>query len=102
MQTAPVSWRADTNRPPAATTAFVKARFPLPISPKTTSPPSRCRVWPIAWETSTPRNGTLAHSMRRHAPLLLLAAVLLVAAMGPWAVPLLVVASLLLTGRYVG
>ena len=27
---------------------------------------------------------------------------LLVAAMGPWAVPLLVVASLLLTGRYVG
>ena len=40
--------------------------------------------------------------MRRHAPVLLLAAVLLVAAMGPWAVPLLVVASLLLTGRYVG
>jgi hypothetical protein len=40
--------------------------------------------------------------MRRSAPLLLLAAVLLIAAMGPWAAPLLVVASLLLTGRYVG
>jgi hypothetical protein len=40
--------------------------------------------------------------MRRSAPILLLAAVLLVAVMGPWAVPLLVVASLLLTGRYVG
>ena len=40
--------------------------------------------------------------MRRSAPVLLLAALLLVVAMGPWAVPLLIVAALLLTGRYVG
>jgi hypothetical protein len=40
--------------------------------------------------------------MKRHAPLILLAAALLVVAMGPWAVPLLIVAALLLTGRYVG
>jgi hypothetical protein len=39
---------------------------------------------------------------RRHAPVLLLAAALLVVAVGPWAAPLLIVASLLLTGRYVG
>ena len=32
----------------------------------------------------------------------LLAAALLVVAVGPWAGPLLIVASLLLTGRYVG
>jgi len=40
--------------------------------------------------------------MRRSTPVLLLAALLLVVAMGPWAIPVLVVASLLLTGRYVG
>jgi hypothetical protein len=40
--------------------------------------------------------------MRRSAPVLFLAALLLIVAMGPWAVPLLVVAALLLTGRYVG
>ncbi|MDA0159374.1 hypothetical protein OM076_03770 [Solirubrobacter ginsenosidimutans] len=40
--------------------------------------------------------------MRRSAPVLLLAALLLVAVMGAWAVPLLIVAVLLLTGRYVG
>ena len=40
--------------------------------------------------------------MRRSAPVLLLAALLLVAAMGPWAAPILIVAVLLLTGRYVG
>jgi hypothetical protein len=40
--------------------------------------------------------------MRRHAPLYLVAAILVIVVMGPWAVPLLVVASLLLTGRYVG
>jgi hypothetical protein len=40
--------------------------------------------------------------MRRSAPVCLLAALLLVVAMGPWAVPLLIVAALLLTGRYVG
>ena len=40
--------------------------------------------------------------MRRSAPVLLLAALLLVVAMGPWAVPLLIVATLLLTGRFVG
>jgi len=40
--------------------------------------------------------------MRRSAPVLALAALLLVVAMGPWAVPLLIVAALLLTGRYVG
>ena len=40
--------------------------------------------------------------MRRHAPLLLLAALLLIVAAGPWAAPLIVVATLLLTGRYVG
>ncbi len=34
--------------------------------------------------------------------LLTLAALALVVAAGPWAVPLLIVASLLLTGRYVG
>jgi len=39
---------------------------------------------------------------RRHAPVLILAAALLVVAVGPWAVPLLIVASLLVTGRYVG
>ena len=92
MQSAPVSWRAETKRPPAATIAFVTARLPLPISPKTTSPPRPWKVWPIAWETNTPRNGTLAPSMRRSAPVLLLAALLLVVAMGPWAVPLLIVA----------
>jgi hypothetical protein len=40
--------------------------------------------------------------MRRSAPVLLLAALLLVAAMGPWAAPILIIAVLLLTGRYVG
>ena len=39
---------------------------------------------------------------RRHALCLALAAVLLIVAVGPWAGPLLIVASLLLTGRYVG
>jgi hypothetical protein len=39
---------------------------------------------------------------RRHALAFALAAALLVAAVGPWAGPLLIVASLLLTGRYVG
>ncbi|HWK28662.1 MAG TPA: hypothetical protein VNS09_19000 [Solirubrobacter sp.] len=40
--------------------------------------------------------------MRRYAPLVLLAAIGVIVAMGPWALPLLVVVSLLLTGRYVG
>lgn len=40
--------------------------------------------------------------MRRSAPVLLLTALLLIAVMGAWAVPLLIVAVLLLTGRYVG
>jgi xanthosine utilization system XapX-like protein len=40
--------------------------------------------------------------MRRSAPVILLAALLLVAAMGPWAAPILIIAVLLLTGRYVG
>ena len=40
--------------------------------------------------------------MRRSAPVLFLAALLLVVAMGPWAAPILVIAALLLTGRYVG
>jgi len=40
--------------------------------------------------------------MRRSAPVLLLAAILLVAAVGPWAAPVLIIAALLLTGRYVG
>src|ERR1700755_1785374 len=52
MQTAPVSCRADTKRPPAATIALVPARWPLPMRPKTTSPPRRCSVRPIASETS--------------------------------------------------
>ena len=39
---------------------------------------------------------------RRRTLLLLAAAVLLVVAVGPWAAPVLIVASLLLTGRYVG
>ena len=39
---------------------------------------------------------------RRHALLLLAAAALLVVVVGPWAAPFLIVASLLLTGRYVG
>jgi hypothetical protein len=39
---------------------------------------------------------------RRHALALGLAAVVLIAAVGPWAGPLIIVASLLLTGRYVG
>ena len=38
----------------------------------------------------------------RHALLFLTAAALLVVVMGPWAVPLIIVASLLLTGRFVG
>jgi hypothetical protein len=42
--------------------------------------------------------------MRRRSlvPLLLLAAALLIAAAGPWAAPVLIIAALLLTGRYVG
>jgi hypothetical protein len=40
--------------------------------------------------------------MRRYAPLLLPLAVLVIVTMGAWAVPILVVAALLLTGRYVG
>jgi hypothetical protein len=40
--------------------------------------------------------------MRRSAPILFVAALLLVVAMGPWAAPILVIAALLLTGRYVG
>src|SRR4051794_10702316 len=67
MHTAPVSWREEKNRPPAATIAFVTARFPLPMRPKTTSPPSRCNVWPIAWETTTRRNATRAPAIRRSA-----------------------------------
>jgi hypothetical protein len=39
---------------------------------------------------------------RRHAFALLLAAAVLVAVAGAWAVPLMIVAALLLTGRYVG
>jgi hypothetical protein len=39
---------------------------------------------------------------RRHALVLALAAVLLIVAVGPWAGPLIIVASLLLTGRFVG
>ena len=39
---------------------------------------------------------------RRHALLLFVAAALLVAVAGAWAVPLMIVASLLLTGRFVG
>jgi hypothetical protein len=39
---------------------------------------------------------------RRHALALLLAAALLVAVAGAWAVPFLIVAALLLTGRFVG
>jgi len=38
----------------------------------------------------------------RHALLFLAAAALFVVAVGPWAVPFIIVASLLLTGRYVG
>jgi hypothetical protein len=38
----------------------------------------------------------------RHALLFLAAAALLVVVMGPWAVPVIIVASLLLTGRFVG
>jgi hypothetical protein len=40
--------------------------------------------------------------MRRSAPVLVLAALLLVVAVGPWAAPVLIIAALLLTGRYVG
>ena len=39
---------------------------------------------------------------RRHAHILFLAAALLVVVAGPWAAPFLIVASLLLTGRFVG
>jgi hypothetical protein len=39
---------------------------------------------------------------RRHFPILALATALLVVAAGPWAAPFLIVASLLLMGRYVG
>src|SRR3954452_3491298 len=63
MHTAPVSWRAEKKRPPAATIAFVTARFPLPIRPNTTSPPRAWTVRPTASETSI--GGTLAwNSMR--------------------------------------
>src|SRR4051794_12583731 len=76
MHTAPVSWREEKNVPPAATIAFVTARFPLPISPNTTSPPSRCSVRPTTSETSIRRKatnvaahadrGALAAPRRRH------------------------------------
>ncbi len=39
---------------------------------------------------------------RRHSACLVLAALALVVAAGPWAAPLLIVAALLLTGRFVG
>src|SRR5262245_26434219 len=114
MHSAPVSWRDEKKRPPAATIAFVTARFPLPISPKTTSPPRRCSVRPTASDTSIGRKvlvqrlgaaDTLPDPMRltrRHALLFLAAAAVLVVVAGPWAAPLLIVASLLLTGRYMG
>src|SRR4051794_8525291 len=73
MHTAPVSWRAEWNRPPAATMALVTARFPLPISPKTTSPPRAWTVRPTASETSI--GGTLAwNAMRAVAPWIVLGA----------------------------
>src|SRR3954447_17750221 len=73
MHTAPVSWREEKNRPPAATIAFVTARFPLPISPKTTSPPRAWTVRPTASETSI--GGTLAcKPMRTAAPWIVLGA----------------------------
>src|SRR4051794_14615647 len=55
MHSAPVSWRAEWNVPPAATIAFVTARLPLPISPNTTSPPRRWTVRPASSETSMSR-----------------------------------------------
>ncbi len=39
---------------------------------------------------------------RRRSACLVLAALTLIAAVGPWAAPLLIVAALLLTGRFVG
>src|SRR4051812_31223885 len=67
MQTAPVSCRADRNVPPAATIAFVTARFPLPMSPKTTSPPRAWTVRPASSETSIPANANV-EAMRKAAP----------------------------------
>ena len=75
MHTAPVSWRAEKNRPPAATIAFVTARFPLPIRPNTTSPPRAWTVRPTASETSIGRtlafgrdadSGVVAGARRPH------------------------------------
>src|SRR6478735_1753959 len=75
MHTAPVSWRAEKKRPPAATIAFVTARFPLPIRPNTTSPPRAWTVRPTASETSIGRtlafgrnadSGVVAGTRRPH------------------------------------
>src|SRR3954469_12771010 len=73
MHSAPVSWRAEWNVPPAATIAFVTARLPLPISPNTTSPPRACSVRPASSETSMGRNANV-ETMRTAAPWLVLGA----------------------------
>src|SRR4051794_41652609 len=79
MQTAPVSCRADTKRPPAATIALVTARLPLPMRPKTTSPPRRCTVRPIASETSIGRK-TILQEVRAAAPWVLLSVAIAIVA----------------------
>src|SRR4051794_14345281 len=73
MHSAPVSWRAEWNVPPAATIAFVTARLPLPINPNTTSPPRACSVRPASAETSMGRNANV-EAMRTAAPWLVLGA----------------------------
>src|SRR4051794_14506983 len=73
MHSAPVSWRAEWNVPPAATIAFVTARLPLPINPNTTSPPRACSVRPASSETTMGRNANV-EAMRTAAPWLVLGA----------------------------
>src|SRR3954470_13717653 len=80
MQTAPVSWRAERNVPPAATIAFVTPRLPLPIRPNTTSPPRACTVRPASSETSMGRNANV-EAMRKAAPWIVLGAATAVVAL---------------------
>src|ERR1700759_4406764 len=74
MHSAPVSCRAEWNVPPAATIAFVTARLPLPIRPKTTSPPRRCSVRPTTSDTSIGGKLLTSNRMRTAAPWVLLGA----------------------------
>jgi hypothetical protein len=59
MHTAPPSWRAAWKAAPSARSAFVTTKFPLPVTPKTVSTPSRPSAAPTLSATwaGMPRSG---------------------------------------------